>query len=488
MDAAKTGCFIAKLRYEQGLTQQQLAEKLHVTYKAVSRWETGRGTPGIENLEALSCEPGVSVAELLHGERLDDMVPAGDADELARDSISFARLLLHRSIAENAVCSVLAGLIAVLFIVIRLASPCTISYHDGLVEVERTEGGILLASIEDGVTGCDINFAADPDTGETIAYISCYSKLWSAVTGTTDLGWHAPGMRCAVAIGSDDTVARVYYYSGEIHVPKGRSLSRTTSTGNVLLYARDKSDGFDAITQPRRVYDGLIIAAAIVGAVGLAVFAMLRKRRYARFILLAALLPLCLAASTAAVLRERIDQVFNASFYLSGISLLTLALYSCACIAVIRPWNDKGKGGWASDSLTRRAGILVGAASVSVAVAFAACVLHARLNGGFRSRTVFIPTDDYILQNGFPVNASGQTYGPSALLDTYGMPLAEPPDLMLAQGVDGVVGYVYRDDLMGSEPATIEEAIASQRTSDQEFPLYDRDGKTVIGTYLQKAS
>lgn len=41
MDAKITGCFIAQLRKELGLTQKELAEKLEVTDKAISRWETG---------------------------------------------------------------------------------------------------------------------------------------------------------------------------------------------------------------------------------------------------------------------------------------------------------------------------------------------------------------------------------------------------------------------------------------------------------------
>jgi transcriptional regulator with XRE-family HTH domain len=56
MDAKTTGQFISFLRKEKGMTQKQLSEKLNVSDKAISRWETGRGFPDIESLQALSCE------------------------------------------------------------------------------------------------------------------------------------------------------------------------------------------------------------------------------------------------------------------------------------------------------------------------------------------------------------------------------------------------------------------------------------------------
>lgn len=70
MDPKGTGKFIAKLRKEKNLTQIQLAEKLQVTNKAVSKWETGNGYPDIDSLLALSKVFDVSVNELLSGKRL----------------------------------------------------------------------------------------------------------------------------------------------------------------------------------------------------------------------------------------------------------------------------------------------------------------------------------------------------------------------------------------------------------------------------------
>ena len=63
-----TGTMIRRLREKSGQTQQQLALRVGVSDKAVSKWETGRGYPDISLIEPLSAALGVSVIELLSGE------------------------------------------------------------------------------------------------------------------------------------------------------------------------------------------------------------------------------------------------------------------------------------------------------------------------------------------------------------------------------------------------------------------------------------
>ena len=67
MNPYVTGDVIKRLREGRGLTQEALAEKLFVSGKAVSRWETGRGYPDISLLEPLAGALGISVIELLSG-------------------------------------------------------------------------------------------------------------------------------------------------------------------------------------------------------------------------------------------------------------------------------------------------------------------------------------------------------------------------------------------------------------------------------------
>ncbi|MGN0532679.1 MAG: helix-turn-helix domain-containing protein [Eubacterium sp.] len=65
-----TGAFIKKLREDKGLTQKQLADKVFVSEKTVSKWETGRGYPDISLIEDLAKGLGVSVIELMSGNNI----------------------------------------------------------------------------------------------------------------------------------------------------------------------------------------------------------------------------------------------------------------------------------------------------------------------------------------------------------------------------------------------------------------------------------
>ena len=68
MDQLKIGKFIAEKRKEQGLTQMQLAEKLNVTDRAVSKWENGKAMPDSAVMLPLCDALLISVNDLLHGE------------------------------------------------------------------------------------------------------------------------------------------------------------------------------------------------------------------------------------------------------------------------------------------------------------------------------------------------------------------------------------------------------------------------------------
>lgn len=69
MDQIKTGQLIRQLRCEQGLTQKQLAERIHISDKTVSKWETGNGFPDVSLLNVLARVLGVRPEILLSGEK-----------------------------------------------------------------------------------------------------------------------------------------------------------------------------------------------------------------------------------------------------------------------------------------------------------------------------------------------------------------------------------------------------------------------------------
>ena len=91
MDATKFGLFVAEMRKENHMTQAELATKIKVTDKAVSRWERGLGFPDIHLLEPLAEALGVSVLELMKSEKnVETNIKCGDADLIVTDTIKAA--------------------------------------------------------------------------------------------------------------------------------------------------------------------------------------------------------------------------------------------------------------------------------------------------------------------------------------------------------------------------------------------------------------
>ena len=81
MDQKQTGKFIAELRRERGLTQKELADKLLISDKTVSKWECGGGFPEVGLILPLCDELGITANELLSGRRLTDTEYKKNAEE-----------------------------------------------------------------------------------------------------------------------------------------------------------------------------------------------------------------------------------------------------------------------------------------------------------------------------------------------------------------------------------------------------------------------
>ena len=78
MNTYITAATVRQLREKRGLTQASLAEMLHISDKTVSKWETGKGLPDISLVEPLAQALGVSVIELMQGERVQNRNISGN--------------------------------------------------------------------------------------------------------------------------------------------------------------------------------------------------------------------------------------------------------------------------------------------------------------------------------------------------------------------------------------------------------------------------
>lgn len=203
MDPAKTGALIRALRKERNMTQKDLAERLHITDRAVSKWERGLCAPDISLLEPLAEALGVSILELIQGERSSRAEAPGQAEAHTRQVLDYSKSeLAHklrsarkRYLCLLAACLLAAGLLlwrsGLLFVIDQKPAP------DGetSVTVYRKafdHGGLSDFSLRDAaslrVTGSD---------GATtyITYGNCqYRGLW----------WAPDSSKYVVALQYDD--------------------------------------------------------------------------------------------------------------------------------------------------------------------------------------------------------------------------------------------------------------------------------------------
>ncbi len=134
MDQIKTGRFIADCRRGLGLTQRELGDRLCVSDKAVSKWECGKGMPEVSLMLPLCEVLGISVNELLSGERLDETHYKEKAEE------NMVSLIKEKQ--ENKKKIILAGLAAF----VGVLGGCTPIMISGLLEM-RTVWRIVLIGI-----------------------------------------------------------------------------------------------------------------------------------------------------------------------------------------------------------------------------------------------------------------------------------------------------------------------------------------------------
>lgn len=307
MDANKTGDFIRELRKEREMTQQQFAELIHVSDKAVSRWETGRGLPDISNLEDIAGACQVSVAELLKGERISKPVTEEDMEQVSTASFSMARDFVRRKKWLNLALGFVIGAMILLIAVIHLTSPIPLNNASDVITVETLSDGEIVAVMDDSVAGYDIGRVTDPKTGRTMVFVSGYDTIWHKLRGNDE--------RILVSLGKTDDMDYVYYYPG----PEGDTLIWQDPT------APEPSEGVE--TLPRLIYNYWLLAGGVLSVIGIVFCALNRKKYYLGRALKITMIPVALTLSMAIVLAGSFGEIYGAPYYLTGILLLGILIY-----------------------------------------------------------------------------------------------------------------------------------------------------------------
>ncbi len=120
MDVQKIGAFLAELRKERNLTQDELGMQIGVTNKTISRWENGNYLPPVEMLQILSNKFDVSINEILNGERISNSDYKDISEQNLKTALINSDLVIkkHRKIINW----VIAILVAILYIIISIVT------------------------------------------------------------------------------------------------------------------------------------------------------------------------------------------------------------------------------------------------------------------------------------------------------------------------------------------------------------------------------
>ena len=145
MNQEKIGKFIAKCRKEKSFTQSELADKLNISNKAISKWETGRGIPDASIMLELCTYLGITVNELLSGEKLEE----GEYKEKANENIiNIAKESEKNKKVKNKIIIVLT--IIIIFSILLLITniiyrnfEVTLEYDNRLIKCEINNEDII---------------------------------------------------------------------------------------------------------------------------------------------------------------------------------------------------------------------------------------------------------------------------------------------------------------------------------------------------------
>ena len=317
MNAEKTGRFISELRKEKDMTQQDLADRLYVSDKAVSRWETGRGFPEIGILEELSSVLNVSIAELLKGERIQGEISSDDLRKITDDSFRISKDYLNRKRLIYFLSGLLMSAIVLITLIVHLNAPVFIADPDEAIEI-RKSGDMLIGVLDEDVTDCDIEYLKG-ENGEPVCFVSCYQTKWDQYSGRRE--------RKIIVLSDGEDIGDVWYYPHK--------------DGDVLIYSESQNHGYGVETLPRLIYNYWLLLGVAGSIIMIVLYLIMRKRSYGKMLFKAALIPVSFVISLIIVLAGHFDEVYNAAYYFSSIVLLSICIY--VLIMVIPELKKKKK-------------------------------------------------------------------------------------------------------------------------------------------------
>lgn len=108
MDPVTFGPFLKEVRHQSGMTQEQLAQRLHVSTAAVSKWERGKSLPDIAKVEELANALDLSVLELMRCQREEQPLPKEELAEVYTQTLQTAKHQSRRKLLKAGIAALLA--------------------------------------------------------------------------------------------------------------------------------------------------------------------------------------------------------------------------------------------------------------------------------------------------------------------------------------------------------------------------------------------
>lgn len=144
MNQEKIGKFIAYCHKEKNMTQEELAQKLHLTDKAISKWENGRCLPDLSILEPLSKTLDVSINEILSGEKIKEEELKDHTDKNIIDVVNYSDEKIKRIKRTIKVSSII--------MIIALATLMFASDYDDIKEGKKPDFMFLVSKKDNKYT------------------------------------------------------------------------------------------------------------------------------------------------------------------------------------------------------------------------------------------------------------------------------------------------------------------------------------------------